>query len=117
VPYTISFFLAVFIFVWPFSIANVNANAATKERSRIALVLSGGGARGLAHIGVLKALEEMRVPIDCVVGTSMGAIVGGIYATGMSPNKIEKMIAENDLAALFNDLPPRADQPYKIKKR
>ncbi|HTE41661.1 MAG TPA: patatin-like phospholipase family protein, partial [Steroidobacteraceae bacterium] len=55
------------------------ANAASPERPRICLVLSGGGARGLAHVGVLRALEDMRVPIDCVVGTSMGAIVGGLY--------------------------------------
>ena len=54
------------------------------ERPKVALVLSGGGARGIAHIGVLKVLEEARVPVDCVVGTSMGAIVGGAAATGMS---------------------------------
>src|SRR5262245_56690974 len=55
-------------------------------RARFGLALSGGGARGLAHIGVLKALEEMRVPVDVIAGTSMGAIVGGLYASGMSPD-------------------------------
>lgn len=66
--------------------------ASPQERPRIGLVLGGGGAKGAAHIGVLQALEDMRVPIDCVVGTSMGALVGGSYASGTSAN---------DLAASF----------------
>ena len=53
-------------------------------RPRIGLVLSGGGARGLAHVGVLKVLERERIPIDAIAGTSMGAIIGGLYASGMS---------------------------------
>ena len=55
---------------------------------KVALVLSGGGAKGLAHIGVIKALEENNVPIDFIAGTSMGAIVGGMYAAGMSPQEM-----------------------------
>jgi len=63
---------------------------------KIALVLSGGGAKGLAHIGVLKALEEQNIPIDYVIGTSMGAVIGGLYAAGYSPNEIEKIaISDN----------------------
>ncbi|HKX57306.1 MAG TPA: patatin-like phospholipase family protein, partial [Xanthomonadales bacterium] len=58
---------------------------AESERPKIGLVLSGGGARGIAHIGVLKALEELQVPIDCIAGTSMGSVVGGLYASGYSP--------------------------------
>src|SRR5215469_11373196 len=54
------------------------------HRPRVALALAGGGARGGAHIGVLKVLEELRVPIDCIAGTSMGSLVGGGYASGMS---------------------------------
>ena len=54
------------------------------DRPSVGLVLGGGGARGSAHVGVIKALEEMRVPIDCVVGTSMGSLVGALYASGMS---------------------------------
>lgn len=64
-------------------------------RPRIALVLSGGGARGLAHIGVLKVLERERIPVDLIAGTSMGAIIGGLYASGMSAQEIE-----NDVIAL-----------------
>src|SRR5512135_3705561 len=56
-------------------------SAAVPPRPRIGLALSGGGARGAAHIGVLQVLEEHRIPIDCVSGTSMGAVVGGLYAS------------------------------------
>ena len=65
--------------------------ALSGKRPKIALVLGGGGARGLAHIGVLKALEEKKVPIDIIVGTSVGALVGGLYASGMSISDLEKM--------------------------
>ncbi|MBE9483357.1 MAG: patatin-like phospholipase family protein, partial [Bacteroidetes bacterium] len=60
---------------------------------RVALVLSGGGAKGLSHIGVLKALEEYNIPIDYIVGTSMGAIVGGLYASGYSPDTIATIMS------------------------
>ena len=59
-------------------------------RPRIGLVLGGGGARGSAHVGVLKVLEEMRIPIDYITGTSMGSIVGGLYASGFTPDEIER---------------------------
>ncbi len=112
----VSLALVVLISGGPFSLAIANNNTTEITRPRIAVVLSGGGARGLAHIGVLKALHEMRVPVDCIVGTSMGALVGGMYATGMSPSQIEQMVAENDLAKFFDDLPPRAERPYIIKR-
>ena len=64
------------------------AQETAPHRPRIGLVLSGGGALGLAHIGVLKVLEELHVPVDCVAGTSMGAIVGGLYAAGYAPEEI-----------------------------
>jgi NTE family protein len=85
-------------------------------RARFGLVLSGGGARGLAHIGVLKALEELRVPIDVIAGTSMGAIVGGLYASGMSPNEIAHEMERVDWAGLFDDRPARPDLPYRRKQ-
>src|SRR3954470_1023910 len=61
-------------------------------RPRIGLVLAGGGAKGGAHVGVLKVLEEMRVPVDCIAGTSMGALVGAGYASGLSADEIEKFL-------------------------
>ena len=73
------------------------------QRPRIGLVLSGGGARGIAHIGVLKVLEEMRVPIDCIAGTSMGAIVGGLYAAGASPEELEKLVTSISWNEAFTD--------------
>ena len=59
------------------------ANQAAQERPRIGLVLSGGGARGAAHIGVLKMLDQLHVPVDVIAGTSMGAVVGGLYALSL----------------------------------
>ena len=75
----------------------------TYKRPRIGLVLSGGGARGIAHIGVLKVLEEMRIPIDCIAGTSMGAIVGGLYAAGTSPADLEKLVTSIPWNEAFTD--------------
>src|SRR5437879_5820145 len=66
--------------------------ASASHRPRIGLVLEGGGALGLAHVGVIKWLEENRIPVDVVAGTSMGALVGGIYASGESPDQIESLI-------------------------
>jgi len=63
------------------------------DRPRVGLVLGGGGARGAAHIGVLRELERMRIPIDAIAGTSMGAIVGGLYASGMSVDALEMLVA------------------------
>ena len=85
-------------------------------RPKIGLVLSGGGALGLAHIGVLQVLEELHVPVDCVAGTSMGALVGGTWAAGVSPEHIQRVISETDLAALFDDDPPRSDIAELIKR-
>ncbi len=86
------------------------------ERPRISLVLSGGGARGFAHIGVLEVLELFRVPVDCVVGTSMGALVGGTYAVGLSPAEMREVLDKSDIGALFYDLPPRKHIPQRVKR-
>jgi NTE family protein len=82
---------------------------------RIGLALSGGGARGLAHVGVLKVLEELRVPIHCVTGTSMGAIVGGTFAAGRSPAEMEKIVLAADWNEVFSDHPPRAEISVRRK--
>lgn len=79
----------------------------TPDRPRIAVVLSGGGARGGAHLGVLKALEEQRVPIDIIVGTSAGAIVGAAYASGMPLDDIEREMQTLSTASLFHDVDRR----------
>lgn len=71
---------------------------------KVALVLSGGGAKGLAHVGVLKALEENNVPIDYIIGTSMGGVVGGFYAAGYSPDQIEQIILSQDFQRWVNGI-------------
>lgn len=78
-----------------------------QPRPRVALVLSGGGARGFAHVGVIKALEAARVPVDLIVGTSMGAIIGGLYASGMTGEQLEREILSVEWNGLFNTRQPR----------
>jgi NTE family protein len=82
---------------------------------RIGLALSGGGARGIAHVGVLKVLEELRVPIHCVTGTSMGAIVGATFAAGRSPEEMEKFVVGVDWNEVFRDKPPRDEIAVRRK--
>ncbi len=84
-----------------------NAAAHTADRPKIGLVLSGGGARGLAHIGVLRVLEELNVPVDLIVGTSMGAVVGGAYAAGRSTAELELLVREANWGAILADRPAR----------
>ena len=95
---------------------NVEAASAQKVRPRIALVLSGGGARGFAHVGVLRALKEMRVPIDMVAGASMGAVVGGAYASGRSVEELELFVRATDWPAILADRPPRDDLPFRRRE-
>ena len=86
------------------------------KRPKICLVLSGGGARGAAHVGVLKVLEEYHVPIDCIVGNSMGALVGASYATGTSIVEMEKIIADISTELLFKEKPPRKELSMRRKE-
>jgi NTE family protein len=90
--------------------------SAAPTRPRICLVLSGGGARGIAHVGVIKALEEMHVPIDCIAGTSMGAVIGGLYASGMTAAQIDETIRSVDWQEAFRDSPPRRDLTFRRKQ-
>lgn len=93
-------------------------SAAEGARPRIGLALSGGGARGFSHVGVLRALEQLRVPVDCIVGTSAGSAVGAAYAVGLSPAEIEAGLRRGDWSGrIFADQPARADLPYREKPR
>jgi NTE family protein len=87
-----------------------------KQRPKIGLVLSGGGARGFAHVGVLKKIEQLNIPIDVVVGTSMGSIIGGLYAIGLSPDEIEKGIQGIDWDVVFNDYAHREFRSFRRKQ-
>ncbi|MCP1726804.1 NTE family protein [Natronospira proteinivora] len=93
-----------------------DSSSASAERPRIGLVLSGGGARGGAHLGVLRVLEELEVPVDVVVGTSGGAIVGGLYASGWSPDEIETWLREMDWDTALSDRLPRRSLAYRAKE-
>lgn len=87
--------------------ASAFGQATAAARPKIGLVLSGGGARGLAHIGVLRVLEEMHVPVDLIVGTSMGAVVGGAYAAGRSVDELEALVKGANWNAILADRPAR----------
>lgn len=86
------------------------------EGERIGLVLGGGGARGAAHIGVLKVLERERIPIHAIAGTSVGAIIGGLYASGYTPDEIEAIVTSIDWQDVFRDAPSRDQLPMRQKE-
>jgi NTE family protein len=88
----------------------------TGTRPKIGIALGGGGARGAAHIGVLQVLKEMNVPIDYVAGTSMGSIVGALYAVGIDPDEIEIVVTGVDWDDLFSDRPERTQRIYRRKQ-
>ena len=92
------------------------ATLAEQAHPRIGLVLSGGAARGLAHIGVLRALEEQGVHIDAIAGTSMGAVIGGLYASGYSVEELEKLALAIDWRQALSDAPLRDDVPFRRKQ-
>lgn len=83
---------------------------------KIGLVLSGGAARGLAHIGVLKALDEQGIHVDAIAGTSMGAVIGGLYAAGYTPKELEQLALGLDWKEALSDSPPRVDVPFRRKQ-
>jgi NTE family protein len=90
--------------------------AQQKDHPKIGLVLSGGGAKGFAHIGVLKVLEEAGIKIDYIGGTSMGSVIGGLYASGYNAAQIDSIMQTTDFDALINDLIPRATKNFYEKR-
>jgi len=110
--------LAVLLLQVTIAVAEVHSDSAARvgERPRIGLVLGGGGARGAAHIGVLRELERLRVPIDAIAGTSMGAIVGGLYATGISAGELEDLMEKMDWAEALSDTPRREHLAFRRKE-
>ncbi len=90
--------------------------ARPEQRPKIALVLAGGGAKGAAHIGVLKALEELNIPVDYITGTSMGAYVAGLYATGMSADDIEALVTSIDWSNGYRDRVNRSERRLREKE-
>jgi NTE family protein len=87
-----------------------------RNRPRIGLVLSGGGARGIAHVGVLRWLEQHRIPVDLVAGTSMGGVVGGLYAAGVAPDDLLTLVQSADWNQALSGVPPYTDLSFRRKE-
>lgn len=100
-------FMLMFLVVWPIG---------AEQRKKVGVVLGGGGAKGVAHIGVLKVLEEAGIPIDYIAGTSMGAIVGGLYAIGYTPAEIDSMVIAQDWTMLLSDRVKRSNLSFPEKE-
>lgn len=92
------------------------AGASSADDEKLVLVLSGGGARGTAHVGVLRVLEELHIAPDLIIGTSMGSIVGGLYAAGWSPDEMEELLATIDWNRLFSDRVERSRTSFRRKQ-
>jgi NTE family protein len=92
------------------------ANAAAQDRPRIGLALSGGGARGGAHIGVLRALRDLGIPIDYIAGTSMGAVIGSLYASGLDEDQLEATALEIDWSTILEEKQDRDDRSFHRKQ-
>jgi len=108
-----SIFLIIFSYLICFQPIIIQAQ---ETRPKIGIALSGGGARGIAHVGVLKALEELRVPIDYIAGTSMGSIAGGLYASGLSAKELHRVLNQTDWDKIFNLKTERNQYSYREKQ-
>lgn len=97
-------------------VASMPLLAGAADRPKVGLVLGGGGARGAAHIGVLEELERLRIPVDCVAGTSMGALVAGVWTAGMDPATMRRELGKADWNDLFQDNPGYSDVNYRSKR-
>ena len=104
------------LFLAFFTIVNLFSQELEKKKPKIGLVLSGGGAKGFAHIGVLKVLEQAGVKIDYIGGTSMGAVVGGLYASGYNTHQIDSIFRATDFDALLSDYIPRSSKNFYEKR-
>ena len=111
------FFISVTFLILPCTITQASEKSPNRRaRPKIGLALSGGGARGVAHVGVLKVLEEHYIPVDYISGTSMGAIIGGLYASGLSAQEIESLIHQVDWDDAFIDKTQRQDRSFRRKR-
>ena len=110
--FVVCFLLSAFCFL-----LSTSSNAQDSiKKPKIGLVLSGGGAKGLAHIGVLKVIDSLNIKIDYIGGTSMGAIIGGLYASGYSGKEIEYAFSQMDVDKLIQDYVPRSSKGFNQKR-
>ena len=106
----VSFLLVLFVSLFLFLPAHA------QQRKSVAVVLSGGGAKGVAHIGALKVIEEAGIPIDYIVGTSMGSIIGGLYSIGYTPCQLDSMVNHQNWSFLLSDRISWEDQTMTERK-
>ena len=99
------------------STVSAQQDSVRSERKRVAVVLSGGGAKGMAHIGVLKVLEKAGIPVDIVTGTSMGSIIGGLYAIGYNANSLDSMVRVQDWGYVITDKEDLRNQSLSDRKK
>jgi NTE family protein len=104
------------VFIAFFAISTTFSQELKPVKPKIGLVLSGGGAKGFAHIGVLKVLEQAGVKIDYIGGTSMGAVVGGLYASGYNANQLDSIFKATNFDELIKDFIPRSSKNFYEKK-
>ena len=97
-------------------LVTVHSAQSQPTRPKVGVVLSGGGAKGMAHIGALKVIEEAGIPIDCIVGTSMGSIIGGLYAIGYTPVQLDSMVRDQDWMFLLTDRVNSDEQNIETKE-
>ena len=109
-------FLRQLLFIFLSLIVCTQLYSQENPRPKVGLVLSGGGARGFAHIGVLKMLDSLEIPVDYIAGTSMGGIIGALYAVGYSGLEIESLVEQTDWREIFTDSPKRTDLPFFQRK-
>ncbi len=112
----LGYLCAIFCLLTAFVPIAVGGEKAQARRPKIGLVLGGGGARGAAHVGVLRALKEMNIPVDYITGTSMGSVVGSLFAIGLDPDEIEAILLGVDWDDLFSDRPRRTQRIFRRKE-
>lgn len=113
----LTYMLLLLVFIASSGKASAQCNTAPGHRPRVGLVLSGGGAKGAAHIGVIRAVEQAGIPIDYIAGTSMGAIVGGLYAMGYTTDELEQLVKMQDWEMLLSDKSPRKQLSPEQRER
>ena len=96
---------------------NLASKTTPQPRKKVAVVLSGGGAKGMAHVGVLKVLEKAGIPIDIITGTSMGSIVGGLYAIGYNANLLDSLVKTLDWSYIISDREDMRKQTFLDRKK
>ena len=106
-------FFLIFFF---FTVSFFGQNTEPKKDAKVGLVLSGGGAKGFAHVGALKIIEESGVRIDYIAGTSMGSIIGGLYAAGYSAKELDSILKSYDILELLQDKLPRSASNFYQKE-